>query len=554
MIRVISSLDVGGRDFTEEETALVIRILKERHQKEFIGRFLEKVKAPLQRLKFFQNKEKTYSIEIQNLRSSIMYLLFSWRSFEKTNIAYTYLRHKYVFLGTTYFWKPSTFLGLIYYPNALGVITHYGLQAQTPHSITAANGGNRPFWRQYPLLLANLISKGPYKAYREWEDHIIPIENLIREEAQKRALKLTLQRIKNRSLSHRVYAASDIQNAVLNLNGQYGKLYMALTERLFEKTFQRIISPVLENSTCYQPIEACLDHIDQYKESTLDVIKKVNPSRQDVNDEIDQIENEVLRDVENKEPSPYQSANRVQRLIYNALYKNLNHNKNIAIKRWLVTKEQLQDPRARSRAARKSFYQFLEKIPQLYITWAAVSGIMLSALAGDIPRTDIMVPLNEEYPYYSQYLFGVGFLISSIMGLLSSFGGNLQVEYRLKKRGVFDHVREGEDVHLTFMQWFFKQLRNKNNTYLKNTMTIMGIVWANIPATLLLMAITHPIVMGRFPLDLYVIGYLGYFIFPVWGFNIKVEQAMEAAMAGYWLGFFPKDVQTHPLVQNGLVA
>ena len=548
--QAISPLDAGGRDFTEEETALVIRILKERHQKDFIGRFLEKVKAPLQRLKFFQNKEKTYSIEIQNLRSSIMYLLFSWRSFEKTNIAYTYLRHKYIFLGTTYFWKPSTFLGLIYYPNALGVITHYGLQAQTPHSITAANGGNRPFWRQYPLLLANLIGKSPYKAYREWENHIIPIENFIRKEAQKRALKLTLQRIKNRSLSHRVYAASDIQNAVLNLNGQYGKLYMALTERLFEKTFQRIIAPVLESPSCDQPIEVCLDQIDQYKESTLDVIKKINPSRQDVNDEIDQIENEILREVENKEPSPHQSTNRVQRLIYNALYKNLNHNKNTAIKRWLITKEQMQDPRARSRAARKSLYQFLEKIPQLYITWAAASGIMLSALAGDIPRTDIMVPLNEEYPYYSPYLFGVGFLISSIMGLLYSFGANLQTEYRLKKMGVFNYIPEGEDVHLNFMQWFFKQLRNKNNTYLKNTMTIMGIVWANIPATLLLMAITHPLVMGRFPLDLYVIGYLGYFIFPVWGFNVKVDQAMEAAMAGYWLGFFPKDVQTHPFVQN----
>ena len=548
--QAISSLDSGGRDFTEEETALVIRILKERGEKEFIGRFLEKVKAPLQRLKFFQNREKPHSIEIQNLRSAIMYLLFSLRSFEKTNFAYAYLYHKYVFLGATYFWKPPAFLGLIYYPNALRVVTHYGLQAQTPHPITAANGGNRPFWRQYPLLLANLIGRGPYKAYRQWEEHVIPIENLIKEEVQKRALKLTLQRIKNRSLSHRVYATSDIQNAVLNLNGQYGKLYMALTDRLFEKTFQKIISPLIESVPCYQPIEACLDHIDQYKEPTLDVIKSVNPSRQDVNYEMDQIEGDVLREVENKEPSPHQRANRVQRLAYNALYKNLNHNRNKAIERWLVTEEQMQDPRARSRAARKSLYQFLEKIPQLYITWAAASGIMLSALAGDIPRTDIVVPLNEEYPYYSRYLFGVGFLISSIMSLLSSFGKNLQVEYDLKKRGVFNHVPEGEDVHLNLIQWFFKQLRNKDNTYLKNTMTIMRITWANIPAELFLIAITYPLVMGRFPLDLYVISYLVWVMFPVWGFNVKVEQAMKAAIAGYWLGFFPKDVRSHPLAQN----
>ena len=544
------AIDSGGRDFTEEETALVMRVLRERHEKEFIGRFLEKVKAPLQRLKFFQNKEKTYSIEIQNLRSAIMYLLFSLRSFEKTNIAYTYLRHKYIFLGTTYFWKPPTFLGLIYYPNVLRVVTHYGLQAQTPHPITAANGGNRPFWRQYPLLLANLIGRGPYKAYRQWEDHIIPIENLVREEVQKRALKLTLQRIKNRSLSHRIYTASDVQNAALNLNGQYEKLYMALTERLFERTFQRIITPTLESIPCYQPVEACLDDIDQYKESTLDVIKNVNPSRQDVNNEIDQIESEVLRVVENKESSPHQSTNRVQRLVYNALYKNLNHKRNMAIERWLITEKQMQDPRARSRAARKSFYQFLEKIPQLYIIWAAASGIMLSALAGDIPRTDIVVPLNEEYPYYSRYLFGVGFLISSIMSMLSSFGNNLQVEYRLKEEGVFNYIPEGEDVHLNFMQWFFKQLRNKDNTYLKNTMTKLRIVWANIPATLLLMAITYPLVMGRFPLDLYFIGYLFYVIFPIWGFNIKIEQAMEAAMAGYWLSPFPKDVRNHPFAQN----
>ena len=210
----------------------------------------------------------------------------------------------------------------------------------------------------------------------------------------------------------------------------------------------------------------------------------------------------------------------------------------------------MQDARARSRQARKSFYHFLEKIPQLYITWAAVSGIMLSALAREISTTDLMVPLTDEFPYYSQYLFGIGFLVSSITSMVQNFGMGLQVEHRLKKNGVFNHIPEGEDVHLNFMQWFFKQLKNKNNTYLKNTMTIMRIVWANVPATLLLMSITHPLIMGRFPLDLYIIGYLMYFIFPIWGLNTKIEQAMEGAMAGYWMKFFPKELRGHPLIQN----
>ena len=306
--QAISSIDSRDRDFTEEETAQVIRILKERRQAEktFIGRFLERVSTPLKGLKFFQNKDKVNSIEIRNLRSAIMYLLFSWRSFENTNVAYSHLYYKYIFLGATYFWKPPTFLGLIYYPNALNVITHYELDSKTPHPITAANGGNRPFWRQYPLLLAHLIGRGPYKAYREWENHIIPIENFIKEEVQKRALKLTLQRIKDKSLGHKVYTAPCIQNAILNLNGQNERLYIALTDRLFEKTFQRVISPVLESTPCHQPIEVCLNHIDQSKESTLSVIKSVNPSRQDIHNVIDQIESDVLREVEDKAPSPHQ--------------------------------------------------------------------------------------------------------------------------------------------------------------------------------------------------------------------------------------------------------
>ena len=550
--QAISSIDARERDFTEEETEQVIHILKERHDAEqtFIGRFFERVSAPLKRLKFFQNKEVN-NIEIQNLRSAIMYLIFSWRSFENTNIAYAHLYHKYIFLKATYFWKPPTFLGLIYYPNALNVITHYGIESKAPHPITTANGGNRPFWREYPLLLANLIGRGPYKAYKEWESHIIPIENLIKEEIQKRALKLTLQKIKTRSLSHRAYTASDTQDAISNLNGQNERLYMALTDRLFAKTFQRVISPVFESTHCYHSIEVCLDQIDQYKESTLDVIKSVNPSRQDINNAIDQIESDVLTEVENKESSPHRGVNRVRSLVHNALYKNLNHNKNMAIEMWLVVKEQMQDTRARSRNARKSLYQLFEKIPRLYITWAAVSGFMLSALAGDIPRTDVLVPLTNQFPYYSQFLFGAGFLFHSIKDMLSSFGTNLQVEYNLKKQGVFNRIPKGKDVHLNFIQWFSKQFKNKDNTILKHITTMTRITWANVPATLLLTSLLYPLIMGRFPLDLYLISYLGYFMFPIWAFNIKIEQTMEAAMSGYWMKFFSKDkLENHPLAQN----
>ena len=237
--QAISSLNSGERDFNEEETAQVISLLKEISQKEkgFIKRFLEGVQNPLNQLNFFQNKNKLTHIEIQNLRSAIMYFLFSWRSLENTYVAFSHLSWKHSFLGRTYFWKPLTFLGLVYYPNALRVITRDGLDSKIPTRITAANGGSRPFWRQHPLLLASFIRRGPYKGYLEWEEQVIPIESLITRQVQERALKVTLQRIKSRPLLQKVYTASNLYNGILSLNKQNEKFYITLTDRLFEKTF-----------------------------------------------------------------------------------------------------------------------------------------------------------------------------------------------------------------------------------------------------------------------------------------------------------------------------
>ncbi len=548
-----SLLDSEKRDFTQEETNTVLNILKERKQaeKSLISVFLEKVQTPLRHLKFFQNKEIT-DIKINTLRASIMNFIFSWKSLENTFIALTHVWWKHVFFTTSYLIridKPLFLIGLAYYPNAFKTITQGGLNAKNNvHPLTTANGGTRPFWRQYPLFLTKFFTKSTaHQAYKEWESLIIPIEVQIMRQVQERAFRVTLLRIRDKHLHHRVFRSSNLHEGVAAFDKEQTQFYEAVKGQLFERVFAKLISPTFEKKGCY--VGDCLEYIDQYKQETLEDVKNLSLSNADIENAMNEVEADGFYQAIEVNLNRQRTTNPIQNLIYKTLYKVLDHRNNL-VKRWLVIEAQMQDAGAKARATRKSFYDFIAKIPQLYIMWAAVSGIMLQAIHGDIASTDIMVPLTDQYPYYSQYLFGAGFFIIVVLDLMRNFGAYLEREYKLKKEGIFNYIPEGANVHLGFIRWFLRQMRDKKNTFLANTKTIFRMAWFNTPSYFVKFTLIYGLTLGRFPLDVYLTGYLLYYLFPVKGFDSKVDHAMEAAMSGYWMKYFPNHLRGHYLAQD----
>lgn len=548
-----SFLDSQSREFTEEETLAVVDILKEQQQLERgpISRFLDRVKAPLRRIQFFQDKEGVTDTRIQTLWEAIRNCFFSLLSLERTYIPFTYFWWRDGYLARTYIWKPFTLLGYFYYPNALRTVTHEGFDLKSPHPMTMANGGLRPFWRQYPLALAKLFGRGPHQAYQEFEHLILPIETDIMRQVRQRALNATLQRIQDST--SQIDTTSNAYEVLQTLNQEQTKFYALVVDQLFKKAFAQVMAPIFEGQSCGMSIEDCLEHIDQHKVATLDNLRSFHPSSVEIANVIRQAEDEEFYEhIQGLLDQPVRVSlfDRFQRRVQAKLLRNLDPNQNLAVKEWLIKEVQMQDPGARYRAARRSFYQIFEKIPQLFITWAAVSGIMLSSMAGDISSHDIMVPLTNEFPYFSEYLFGAGFFVSVILDMLAQFGRNLRIEHHLNQQGMFNQVPEGSEVNMSFLSWFWKQMRNKDNTFWKNTRTIWRMTFANIPAQLTSFALIYGIVLGRFPLDAYIMMYFLYFAFPIYGWNVKVDQAMEASVAGYWLRNIPKELRDHPLVQE----
>ena len=553
--QAMSLLNSEEKGFTEEETLEVIAILNKRSQVEqnSISNFLEKVKAPLKKISFFQDQKSMIDMRIRTFWKAIRNCFFSLQALEKTFMSMTYFWWKYRFLAATYVWKPSTLLGLFYYPNALKTITHEGIRMVSSHPLTDANGGRRPFWREYPLILGKLIGKGPYQAYQEFERYILPIETQIMRHVQHVALNATLQRVKDKALQTMTENASNTYQMIQSLNQEQTRYYALVVDQLFKRVFSKVLSPLFENQACEVSIEECLQYIDQYKAMTLENLKSFHLSQADITDAIKQIENDEFytqMEAQFNQPHKVSWFERFQQRVNKKLLKNLNPNQNMAIENWLQIEAQMQDAGARSRSTRKTFYQMFEKIPQLFITWAAVSGIMLSSMAGEISESDIMVPLTKDFPYFSGYLFGAGFFASIILEMLAQFGRNLRIEYQLNQQKVFNNIPEGQDMDLNFLSWFLKQMKNKDNTYWKNTKTIWRMVWAGIPANLISFAVIYGLALGRFPLDAYIIGYLLYFAFPIYGLNTKIDQAMEGAMAGYWMKYFPKKLRSHPLAQD----
>ena len=548
-----SFMDSQVRDFTEEETQTVMNIIKEQERlqrKRPIRQFLEKVKAPLRRISFFQDREGVTDTRIRTLWGAVQNAFFSLQSLEQTYNPLTYFWWRDRFAVATYIWKPSTFLGLMYYPNAHRTLTHEGFGMVAPHPLTQANGGQRPFWRQYPLILARWMGKGPYEAYQEFERHILPIETQIMRQVRNRALMQALERIKNEEMATRVLQGSNVYEQVQAMDREQSRFYGLAVDQLFKRVFARVVAPLFESEACGVSIEECLQNMDEHKVKVLGRLRSFQPSQEDIADAITKIEDDgFYAEIEDQLQQPRQVSwtERFQRRLNDKLLKNLDHHQNTATEHWLRIEAQMQDAGARQRATRKAFYDLFEKIPQLFITWAAVSGIMLNSIAGEISGNDMMVPLTDDFPYFSEYLFGAGFFASVVLDMLAQYGRNLRLEHHLNEQGVFQNVPE--DPNISFLSWFLKQMRDRDNTVWKNTKTVWRITWSTIPAYLTSFTLIYGLTLGRFPLDVYLIGYFLYFAFPIYGLNIKIQQAMEGTMAGYWLRYFPRTLRDHPIAQ-----
>lgn len=560
--KVDNFIESNDAEFTNEENRQVQEIISE-------------IKRPKNRMDtFLFNVKNVVSKKITNKlpsmpSSTLSQFLFSWSALQNTYVFFTYFWWKYVYQTQAHaVFKPRVFSTLLYYPNAFNIRTsdasldHY----QTPHPITYLNGGRRPFWRQHALKLKSLLNKtykDKYNDYKQWEEHILPIEKMLVKKSQIKALELVTQDLEKNRRLHLIrdfIEQTQLHEMIEQLNKEQTKKYQYYFHYIFSTSIQKILTPVideiknLEETNCDLSYDKCIKEIDDYKPQTLETVLTINPTQQ----EIDEVIDEVLVDSKfNRHDIDQQnfkvSSNII--LVNKIINKSLNPHKNKQIERWVMTKEQLDDPRAVKRNVPKTFYKFLQGIPEYFLYWVGASGIMTRASNGEIPLNDIQVPLTNSAPYWSGYLFGMMFFVDFMERMFNDFGFKMQEEYRHNKEGFFD-VSVPPTKETSFFNWYWQKIwdKDKTNTWWENTKHFWGKLFLrNIPAYTTFYLITSSLFLKRIDLDSYFMGYLLYLLFPTKGLAMKLDQGLNSAMTGYWYKYIPEGMdklRNHPRLQK----
>ncbi len=543
-------------EFSNEEDAKIREILAQvsERKKGHIGTFLSKMKNRMSPLK---DKIPT-SESIKALRN----FLFSWNSLQKTYRVFTIVWWKYIFQSRSFIpWKPITAATLFYYPKSFDISTMNGIDSHTVHRITSLNGGRRPFWRQYPLSLGSLISKKvsvKYNAYKEWEKHILTIETRVLEKAQNMALEMTAQNLDMRTI--RNLSEYSKQHEMLNqLNKEQTQFYQTTFDYLFNSAMHKIIQPItdeimnIEGPTCELSVSDCIKRIDKYKPQTLDIVLQLSPTDEEIDNVFDEIISDShfnRRQVENILDTNNERSSVIQ-FVNNKLYESMNPHKNRQVHRWVMTEKQLNDSGAMTRATRKTFYKFLQRVPEFLIIWLLAAGNMSRAVSGELTSNDMSVPLTDEFPYWSPYLIGMVFLADTIQTMLSDFGFMLQEEYKHNKAGFFNKAPPPPKKNISFLRLYWQKIWEKDNKFWPNTKHYLGLVWSDIPSYTTMYILISIIFLKRLDLDPYTLTYIMYILFPTKGVVMKLDQGLEGAMSGYWYKDIPEEhLRKHPLVQQ----
>ena len=125
----------------------------------------------------------------------------------------------------------------------------------------------------------------------------------------------------------------------------------------------------------------------------------------------------------------------------------------------------------------------------------------------------------------------------------------VQEDHRIAEIGGFDKVPTKADLDKGFWRYYFKSfIKNPKNKWWDNQKHYTKLIWANVPAAFITIAILNGLAFGRFDLGMFLAGYMVMFTTPFIGFGLKIEQSFE--LASSWIAAkVPRRLRSHPDLQ-----
>ncbi len=521
-----------GSGFTAQDDAEVESLLGDLKKKNstWIGRFMGGMKS-WKVSKALQSSPDTFL-------GALRHFIFSSASLTHSGTAYAKMWNAW-FGFRSFVFSPRLWLTFLYYPNYWSRIFQKG---QDGFSIPSeANGGLRPFWQEHVLRLKSLFGSSALQSLREAEAKLLPVEAEIQKVVLQRAFGALLRHIDTPDDLKKFFETNGVDSitdeTIYQLSAKHRSFFQLYFWRLQEEVTANFLRGTLGTEAELKNLSS--ESLEKIKCSPLEAEAYVEAFLANHPD----FEAEISTQVDNNEK-------RVERALINFNLKTvrkLDSKENRQVARMKLAERQMANPQAMARAVRATKAAIMVDKPLELV----MRFVLLAAI-----DTGIMVPMHDEmfsenaWFYLGRYPFLTGYVVALIQGVLADIWMKIQTD--AKNEGTFGEVPEGEDAKMSFLQWYKRQtFHNPQNRWWENQKYNTAIVFANMKAALVTYLVTNLLTLGRFDLDTYFTGYLLYYLTPLMGFSMMIEQGFEFA-SFYYAKDIPKKYRNHPEVEKYL--
>jgi len=488
------------------------------------------------------DKEALSETEIQTLSQAIGELSLGYSSWAKT----------FQFLGLSWNWF---FIGrhIATRPVLLPKILYYSKYFQTSREglkPSFFNGG-----RQNRISRTLTQIQEGFKNTKEFEKRVGEIERAFLKEVKAQTYLATVRESKDAELT-----ALGPHLDTRELKSKRLKVFYGIYEReLFEETLRAYLSQSSEG--LFGSSDGVSDY--QLKKEQIKAFVE-DPEKLKVPDDIEQMVVKVAQEKDIAEKTRQATDHlirgflkRVAQSLEERAQNNLNSGRSLQIQRAEDSNRLLKDPESLARATRQQITHFMiDKTIETLYTFIFLAGVD----QGILKILHDQAFTEEAWFHLGRYSIWAGFFSGLVLDVLAGMWLKTQMDSRLEQTEGFDNLPNEKEAEKGYLSWLMKQFFDKkDNSWWDNQKFAIKLAYANLLPATVNVALIWAVTLGRFDIELFLAGYMVYFVTPFMGLGFKLENAYEKSAQyayrklienGLKLGGEDKKYLSHPDVQK----
>jgi len=522
------------------------------------------------------------NISIDTFGKAFRHFLLSYPSLTHT-LKFVATTWNYIFLSRSFSIHPGTWYMALVYPHFFDRSIRSGKGFVMP---SLWNGGER-------TTLATLKGN-PHVALEDlkrFEKEILPIEKLVYEESLKKAIAELLKRIDRPSALLEIFDSTFLPSNIASTSRTKSEILSSGDSTLGfssmidpkikslsaqDKAFFRAYFTRLNEASMSQIVSKMTQKFENDRNQSLDASDKKSYTQQDLKTELvynlsrlqaherslylDPLKPENKKlvvetvDALSRSSDIVTFANNVtNKLSFFFERKKINFKHDLLnvinpvgsqINRFLTVERMREKADMMAMAARTTIANMMVSQPMALMTLLVFNSAVTEGLQKPFYPEQMNGP--ESFLYMSRYLILHGWVAATLVSMMASTWMELQMLDRFEKDKALTGMPMKHYREMPFWKYYFvATFKNPKNSWLKNQILSTKLIWANIPAYLVMEFVIQTTTMGRFEIGAMYAGYVFTFLTPFLGFNPKLEMGFK--IASRWINAqVPLKYRNHP--------